>query len=84
MLEHSRGSSGERRSVYLNGLFEKALRFAYHDGPRRDAGFNIMLEGDFADAIASIELVPRGIRRLVLRAPRHQLGIPVLADGTSP
>jgi len=43
-----------------------------------------MLEGDFADAITSIGLVPRGLRKLVLRARRQQLGIPVLADGTSP
>ena len=30
MLEHSRGSSGERRSVDLNGLIEEALNLAYH------------------------------------------------------
>ena len=28
MLEHSRGSSGERRSVDLNGLIEEALNLA--------------------------------------------------------
>ncbi len=32
MLEHSRGSSGERRSVDLNGLIEEALNLAYHGG----------------------------------------------------
>jgi len=30
MLEHSRGSSGERRGVDLNGLIEEALNLAYH------------------------------------------------------
>jgi two-component system NtrC family sensor kinase len=30
MLEHSRGSSGERRSVDLNSLIEEALNLAYH------------------------------------------------------
>jgi phosphoglycerate-specific signal transduction histidine kinase len=30
MLEHSRGSSGERRSVDLNALVDEALNLAYH------------------------------------------------------
>ena len=34
-LEHSRGSSGERRSVDLNGLIEEALNLAYRGGLRR-------------------------------------------------
>jgi two-component system, NtrC family, sensor kinase len=42
MLEHSRGSSGERRLVELNALVDEALSLAYHGartGPelRRDA-----------------------------------------------
>src|SRR5205823_6083758 len=30
MLEHSRGASGDRRSVDINGLVEEALNLAYH------------------------------------------------------
>src|SRR5205807_3648619 len=30
MLEHSRGGTGERREVDLNGLVEEALNLAYH------------------------------------------------------
>src|SRR5262252_6864911 len=30
MLEHSRGSTGERRSVDLNALVDEALNLAYH------------------------------------------------------
>jgi len=66
MLEHSRGSSGERRSVDLNGLIEEALNLAYHGGRAQDAGFNISLERDFAEAIAPIELVPQDITRVCL------------------
>jgi two-component system NtrC family sensor kinase len=40
MLEHSRGSSGERRSVDLNGLIEEALNLAYHGGRAQDQNFN--------------------------------------------
>jgi PAS domain S-box-containing protein len=66
MLEHSRGSSGERRSVDLNGLIDEALNLAYHGGRAQDAGFNVTLERDFAHAIAPIELVPQDITRVCL------------------
>jgi two-component system NtrC family sensor kinase len=66
MLEHSRGSSGERRSVDLNGLIEEALNLAYHGARAQDASFNITLERDFADAITPIELVPQDITRVCL------------------
>jgi PAS domain S-box-containing protein len=66
MLEHSRGSSGERRSVDLNDLIDEALNLAYHGGRAQDAGFNVTLERDFAHAIAPIELVPQDITRVCL------------------
>jgi PAS domain S-box-containing protein len=66
MLEHSRGTSGERRSVDLNSLIEEALNLAYHGARAQDASFNITLERDFADAIAPIELVPQDITRVCL------------------
>jgi signal transduction histidine kinase len=66
MLEHSRGTSGERRSVDLNGLIDEALNLAYHGGRAQDASFNITLERDFADVIAPIELVPQDITRVCL------------------
>jgi two-component system, NtrC family, sensor kinase len=66
MLEHSRGSSGERRSVDLNGLIEEALNLAYHGARAQDTSFNITLERDFADAITPMELVPQDITRVCL------------------
>jgi GAF domain-containing protein len=66
MLEHSRGSSGERRSVDLNALVEEALNLAYHGGRAQDQCFNITLERDYADMIAPLELVPQDITRVCL------------------
>jgi PAS domain S-box-containing protein len=66
MLEHSRGSSGERRSVDLNGLIEEALNLAYHGARAQDQSFNITLERDFAHGITPIELVPQDITRVCL------------------
>jgi len=66
MLEHSRGTSGERRSVDLNGLIEEALNLAYHGARAQDASFNITLDREFADAMTPIELVPQDITRVCL------------------
>ena len=66
MLEHSRGGTGERRNVDLNGLVEEALNLAYHGARAQDQNFNITLERDFGEAIAPIELVPQDVTRVFL------------------
>src|SRR2546421_3713720 len=64
MLDHSRGGTGERRSVDLNSLIDEAMNLAYHGGRAQDQGFNITLERDFEETIAPIELVPQDITRV--------------------
>jgi signal transduction histidine kinase len=66
MLEHSRGSSGERRSVNLNTLVDEALNLAYHGARAQDQSFNITLRRDFGEGIAPITLVPQDITRVLL------------------
>ena len=66
MLEHSRGSSGERRMVDLNALIDDALSLAYHGARAQDQSFNIALERDFGDGIAPIEVNPQEMTRVCL------------------
>jgi signal transduction histidine kinase len=66
MLEHSRGTSGERRSVNLNALVDEALNLAYHGARARDQSFNITLERVFDESITPITLVPQDITRVLL------------------
>jgi PAS domain S-box-containing protein len=66
MLEHSRGASGERREVDLNGLVEEALNLAYHGARAQDSSFNITLEREFAPGLAPIELAPQEMTRVLL------------------
>jgi two-component system, NtrC family, sensor kinase len=66
MLEHSRGVSGERRAVDLNGLIDEALNLAYHGARAQDASFNITLERDFDRDLAPIELAPQEMTRVFL------------------
>jgi signal transduction histidine kinase len=66
MLEHSRGVSGERRKVDLNGLIEEALNLAYHGARAQDQSFNITLERDYVEGLKPIELSPQEITRVFL------------------
>src|SRR4051812_18588020 len=66
MLEHSRGVTGERRAVDLNGLIEEALNLAYHGARAQDQNFNIALERAFDPALVPIELAPQEITRVFL------------------
>ena len=66
MLEHSRGSSAERREVDLNALIDEALLLAYHGARAQDQSFNITLDRDFDEQIAPIEVNPQDMTRVFL------------------
>jgi signal transduction histidine kinase len=66
MLEHSRGSSGDRREVDLNELLEEALNLAYHGARAQDRDFNITLERDFDRSLGPIEITPQDLTRVFL------------------
>ena len=66
MLEHSRGSSGERRSVELNALVDEALNLAYHGARAQDQSFNVTLQRDLGEGIAPITLAPQDVTRVLL------------------
>jgi len=66
MLEHSRGASGERRTVDLNALVDEALNLAYHGARAQNKNFNITLERDFDPALAPIDVAPQDITRVFL------------------
>jgi signal transduction histidine kinase len=66
MLEHSRGSSTERRVVDLNVLIDEALNLGYDGARAQDQTFNITLERDFGEGIAPIEVNPQDMTRVFL------------------
>jgi two-component system, NtrC family, sensor kinase len=66
MLEHSRGVSGERRSVDISALVDEALNLAYHGARAQDQSFNITLERDYAAALKPIEVAPQEMTRVFL------------------
>jgi two-component system, NtrC family, sensor kinase len=66
MLEHSRGSSGERRQVELNVLVDEALNLAYHGARAQDQSFSVTLQREFVEDIAPITLAPQDVTRVLL------------------
>ncbi|HVC55331.1 MAG TPA: ATP-binding protein [Stellaceae bacterium] len=66
MLEHSRGVTGERRTVNLNDLVEEALNLSYHGARAHDPSFEITLERDYGGDLAPIELAPQEISRVFI------------------
>ena len=66
MLEHSRGVSGERRSVDISALVDEALNLAYHGARAQDQSFNITLERELDRDMTPIELVPQEVTRVFL------------------
>lgn len=66
MLEHSRGATGERRTVDLNALAEEALNLAFHGARAQNKSFNITLERDYDRTLAPIEVVPQDMTRVFL------------------
>jgi signal transduction histidine kinase len=66
MLEHSRGSSAERRMVDLTALIDEALNLGYHGARAQDQSFNITLEREFGEGIAPIEVNPQDMTRVFL------------------
>jgi signal transduction histidine kinase len=66
MLEHSRGSSSERRQVDPNALVEDALNLAYHGARAQDQTFSVTLQRDLGHGIAPIALAPQDVTRVLL------------------
>jgi signal transduction histidine kinase len=66
MLEHSRGSSGERRSVDLNVRVDEALNLADHGARAQDQSFNVVIERELGDGISPITLTPQDVTRVLL------------------
>jgi two-component system NtrC family sensor kinase len=66
MLQHSRGSSGERREVDLNVLVDEALNLAYHGARAQDQTFTVTLQRDLGEGIAPITLAPQDVTRVLL------------------
>jgi signal transduction histidine kinase len=65
MMDHARGTTGERRVVDLNTMTLENLHLAYHGFRARFPSFNVELRNRF-DGSLPVEVVPQDLSRVLL------------------
>jgi len=66
MMQHARGSSGQREAVDINHLLDEAVNLVYHGMRANDASFNVTIEKEYDEAIGKLEVVPQDLSRVFL------------------
>ncbi len=66
MLEHSRGSSGQRRAIDLNALVAKYVDLGLHGKCAQTVDFNVEIAKDFDATVGQVDVVPQDIGRVLL------------------
>lgn len=66
MMEHARGSSGQRQMTDINHLLEEAINLSYHGMRAQDPSFNISIEKQFDETLGPVEAVPQDLQRVFI------------------
>jgi len=66
MLQHSNSGSGINEPTDINALADEYLRLVYHGLKAKDKSFNATIKTDFDESIASINIIPQDIGRVLL------------------
>ena len=64
MLEHSKGTSGQKELTDINKLADESLRLSYSSLRAKDTSFTASFETFFDDNITEVSLVPQDIARV--------------------
>ena len=66
MLQHSRGTEGQKELTDMNALCDEYLRLAYHGFRAKDQSFNCDYKLELDSNVPKIEVVPQDIGRVLL------------------
>jgi signal transduction histidine kinase len=66
MMQHARGSSGQREPAEINVLLDDAVNLVYHGMRANDAAFNVTIEKEYDETIGKLSVVPQDISRVFL------------------
>ncbi len=66
MMDHARGTKGEREKVHVNNLIAENINLAYHGYRAKNPTFNVTFTKEYDDSIGLIEMVPQDISRALL------------------
>jgi len=66
MMEHARGSAGQRQMTAINHLLDEAVNLSYHGMRAQDVSFNVTIEKEYDETIGELAVVPRDLQRAFL------------------
>jgi len=66
MMQHVRGSSGQRELADINHLLDEAVNLVYHGLRANDVSFNVTIEKEYDETIGKLNVVPQDISRVFL------------------
>jgi signal transduction histidine kinase len=66
MLQHSRGSSGQKEPTDINALADEYLRLSYHGLRAKDKSFNAEFKMEADENLPEVNVVPQDIGRVLL------------------
>ena len=66
MLQHSRGSEGEKEPTNINTICDEFLRLAYHGLRAKDKSFNANFKLDLDEKLPEVEVIPQDMGRVLL------------------
>ena len=66
MLEHSRGKSGERQNVDVNGLLDEYVNLAFHGLRAQKSDFNVSIDRKFDASIGRMDVIPQELGRVFI------------------
>jgi len=65
MLQHSRGSSGQKELTDINALADDYLRLAYHGLRAKDKSFSVITNTKLDESIGNVNVIPQDIGRVL-------------------
>lgn len=66
MLQHSRGTPGEKTAIDINVLLDEYVTLSYHGMRAQDSTFNVKLEKNYDKTLPKIPVVPQELSRVFL------------------
>jgi len=66
MMQHARGSSGQRELADINHLLDEAVNLVYHGLRANDVSFNVTIEKEYDETIGKLDVVPQDMSRVFL------------------
>jgi signal transduction histidine kinase len=66
MIQHARGTVGQKEPTNINSLAEEYLRLSYHAVRAKDKTFHAEIKTSFDETIDKIEIIPQDIGRVLV------------------